>query len=122
MQYAWFAIILVLALFLTWDISNGLGSSEIFTGLAIVLVLGAFVYLKKMQNVTEMDVTRRVKAEYTSETQSQVLEAYRRLKTRELEGLFTKILDDAKGDAAKVNQLVSVAESVGWKAFIENKW
>ena len=121
-QYLWFGTILILVLFLTWDTSNGLGSSEIFAGLAILLVLGAFLYLKNMQNVSEIDITQRIKAEYPIGSQPQIFEAYRRLKTRELEGLFSKILDDAKGDPEKVNKMVSVAEGVGWKAFIENKW
>lgn len=39
-----------------------------------------------------------------------------------MEGLFSKILDDGNGDAGKVKKLASVAESIGWKAFIENQW
>lgn len=121
-QYLWFGTILILVLFITWDTSNGLGSSEILAGLALLLVLGAFLYLKNMQNVSEIDITQRIKAEYPIDSQPQIFEAYRRLKIKELEGLFSKILDDAKGDPEKVNKMVSVAEGVGWKAFIENKW
>ena len=43
-------------------------------------------------------------------------------RTKELEGLFLKILDDARGDVEQVKKLAALAESVGWKAFLENKW
>jgi len=70
----------------------------------------------------EANVTRRIKAEYSAELQPQVFEIYERLKLKELEGLFLKILDDSRGDVKKVRELASLVESVGWKAFIENHW
>lgn len=99
-----------------------LAGQGIIASIALLLVVGAILYLKRMQNVTEKDILRRVRAEYSLECQKQVLEFYRHLKTKELEGLFSKILDDAKGDINKVKKLTNVAESIGWKAFLENEW
>lgn len=122
LKYAGVGIIIALVLSLVLDSSNGLGGSEIFTGIALLLAFGAILYLKNLGDITESEVTRRVRSEYSKEIQPQVFEVYRHLKTKELEGLFSKILDDANGDADKVKKLASVAESVGWKAFIENQW
>ena len=99
-----------------------LGSSEVFTGIGLLLVIGAMLYLKQMENISEKNVAQRINAEYPSETQQQVFAIYEHMKIKELEGLFQKILDDSKGDAKMVEKLASVAESVGWKAFIENHW
>lgn len=93
-----------------------------FTVLGLLLVLGAMLYLKQMQNTSEKEVSRRIKAEYPAELQPSVFEIYRHLKVRELEGLFLTILDDSKGDLAQVRKLASVAENVGWGAFLETRW
>lgn len=93
-----------------------------FTALSLILVFGAIFYLRQMQSVSEKAVSQRIKAEYPTEVQPQVFEIYRHLKIKELEGLFLKILDDAKGDLGQVKKLASVAENVGWKAFLDNKW
>ena len=122
LKFAGVGIVIALVLSLVVDSSNGLGGSEIFTGIALLLAFGAILYLKNLGDVTEREVTRRVRAEYPKEIQPQVFEIYRHLKTKELEGLFSKILDDANGNADKVKKLASVAESVGWKAFIESQW
>ena len=78
------------------------------------------VYLKRLENITEHSITQRIRNEYPSESQSQVFEIYEHLKTKELEGLFQKILDDAHGDISEVKKYASLAESVGWKDFLEN--
>ena len=93
-----------------------------FTVLGLLLVLGAMLYLNQMQNTSEKEVSRRIKAEYPAELQPSVFEIYRHLKVRELEGLFLTILDDSKGDLAQVRKLASVAENVGWRAFLETRW
>ena len=82
----------------------------------------AMLYLRQLQSVSEKVVSQRIKAEYPPELQPYVFETYRHLKIKELEGLFLKILDDSKGDLEKVKKLASVAENVGWQAFLENKW
>ena len=93
-----------------------------FTVLGLLLVLGAMLYLNQMQNTSEKEVSRRIKAEYPAELQPSVLEIYRHLKVKELEGLFLTILDDSMGDLNQVKKLASVAENVGWRAFLENRW
>ncbi len=108
------AVVLVLSLFL--------GSSEVFTGVGLLLVIGAMMYLRYQENISEWEVAKRIKSEYPVESQQHVREIYEHMKIKEMEGLFQKILDDSKGDVAKVERLASVAESVGWKAFLENHW
>ena len=103
-------------------ISLLLGSSEAFTGIGLLLVAIAMLYLKYQENISENEVARKIKAEYPAESQQRVREIYEHMKIKEMEGLFPKILDDSKGDVAKVERLASVAESIGWKAFLENHW
>lgn len=103
-------------------VSLFLGNSAMFTGVGLLLVAGAMLYLKQMENVSERTVARRIKAEYPSDIQPQVFQIYEHLKIKEIEGLFLKILDDSHGDVNKVKDLAAVAESVGWKSFIENHW
>jgi len=114
------AVTLILSLL--WDGLNGWEGSDIFTAIGLLLVFGAMFYLWQMQNISEKTVSQRVKAEYPSELRPKVLEIYRHLKVMELDGLFLKILDDSKGDLNQVKKLASVAENVGWQAFLENKW
>ena len=111
-----------LILSLLWDGSNGWGGSDIFTAIGLLLVFGVMFYLWQMQNISEKTVSQRIKAKFPSELQPMVLEVYRHLKVKELDGLFLKILDDSKGDLNQVKKLASVAENVGWHSFLENKW
>lgn len=120
--YAGILLVIALVLSLWWDISDGLGGSEIFTTIGLLVVFGVIIYFKRMENASENIVSQRIRAEYPSEAQPQIFEIYEHLKRKELEGLFLKILEDANGDINKVNSLASLAESVGWKAFIENHW
>ena len=99
-----------------------LGNSGVFTAVGLLLVVLAMLYLKQMEDVSERTVAQRIKAEYPSEIQAQVLEVYNHMKIKELEGLFLKVLDDSHGDINKVRKLASIAESVGWRAFLENHW
>lgn len=99
-----------------------LEGSFIFASLAFLFAIGSIIYLKRMQNVIENDIKHRIRTEYPPESRKQILEFYRSLKIKEMEGLFSKILDDAKGDVNKVGKLTNVAESIGWKAFLENEW
>ena len=103
-------------------ISLLLGSSEAFTGIGLLLVAIAMLYLKYQENISENEVARKIKAEYPAESQQRVRKIYEHMKIKEMEGLFQKILDDSKGDVQKVERLASVAENVGWKAFLENHW
>lgn len=99
-----------------------LGNSGVFTAVGLLLVVLAMLYLKQMEDVSEQTVAQRIKAEYPSEIQAQVFEVYNHMKIKELEGLFLKVLDDSHGDINKVKKLASIAESVGWRAFLENHW
>ena len=103
-------------------ISLLLGSSEAFTGIGLLLVAIAMLYLKYQENISENEVARKIKAEYPAESQQRVREIYEHMKIKEMEGLFQKILDDSKVDVQKVERLANVAENVGWKAFLENHW
>ena len=115
-------IVITLVLSLLWSGTSGFGSSGILTGIALALVLWAMLYLRQMENVSEKAVSQRIKAEFPSKSQQQVFQIYQHLKVKEIEGLFLKILDDAHGDVDRVKKLASIAEGVGWKAFLENHW
>ena len=116
LKYASIFLILVLGTSLL------LGNSNVCTAAGILLIAVAMLYLRQQEVVSEKEVARRIKAEFPTESQSHILEVYEHMKIKEMEGLFQKILDDAKGDVAKVERLASVAESVGWKAFLESHW
>ena len=116
------SIAVLLFLYLIWNSSNGWGGSEMVTAVGLILVIGAMLYLKQMENTAEKNVLQRIKTEYPPESQSQVLEVYEHMKIKELEGLFLKILDDAHGDVNAVRKFAGLAENVGWKAYLENKW
>lgn len=113
---------IVLVLYLIWSGLNGWGSSDIVAGIGLVLVAGAMIYYKQLEIKADGNVAQRIRTEYSSEVQPQVFEIYQHLKTKELEYLFSKVLDDAKGDLNKVKKLAGLAESIGWKAFLENRW
>ena len=99
-----------------------MNGSEIFTAIGLLLVLGVIVYFKRKENVSENAVSKRIRAEYPADSQPQVYEIYEQLKSKELGGLFLKILEDAHGDVTQVKSLAKLAESVGRRAFLENHW
>ncbi len=121
-RYVGIPLAIVLVLYFIWDGSNGWGGWGICAGISLMLVAGAMIYLKRLENISERNIAQRIKAEYSPKIQPQVFKIYEHLKTKEFEGLFLKILDDAKGNLNEVKKLASVAESVGWKAFLENRW
>jgi len=120
--YAGVGIIVALVISLIQSSSHGLRGSDIFSGIALLLALGAILYLRNMQAFSEREIWQRITKEYSPAERSQILEAYRHLKVKELEGLFLKILDDANGDSHKVMKLTSIAENIGWAGFLENHW
>ena len=122
LKYAGIPLAVILFLYVIWGGLNGWEGSEVCAMIGLLIVAGAFLYLKQMENVSIRSVTQRIRSEYPPETQPQVFEAYEHLKTKELEGLFPKILDDAHGNVDQVKRLAGVAEGVGWQAFLENKW
>jgi hypothetical protein len=122
LRYAGISLVILLILYVILGGLNGWGGSETCAAIGLLMVLGAFLYLKQMENITIKSISQRIRSEYPPESQTQVFEAYEHLKTRELEGLFPKILDDAHGDASQAKRLTSVAEGVGWQSFLDNKW
>ena len=120
--YAGIFLFVVLAVYFIWDGMNGRGLWGIFAGIGLLVVAGATIFLKRLETQAETKTVQRIRTEYSPESQPQVFEIYQHMKIKELEGLFLKILDDAKGDITEVKKLAGIAESVGWKAFLENKW
>lgn len=121
-SYAGLGIIITLVISLLLSTSDGLRGSDIFSGIALFLALGAMLYLRNLQAVSEREVRQRIAKEFSTAEQPLVFESYRHLKARELEGLFLKILDDAQGDLSKVRKLASIAESTSWTSFLEGRW
>jgi hypothetical protein len=122
LRYAGIFLIVAMLAYMSWDGLNGWGNGGVCAGLSLLLVAGMLFYLKQMEKVSADSIIQQIRIEYTPETQLQVQEIYEHLKTRELEGLFPKILDDAHGDITLVRKLSGIAEQVGWQAFLENKW
>lgn len=122
LKYGAFPLVAVLVLYIIRDTFNHRGGRDLLPAMALLLVIGAMIYLKRLENISEKTVTQRIRAEYPPACQPQVFKIYQHLKTRELEGLFLKILDEADGDLNEVIKFAGIAESVGWKAFLENHW
>jgi hypothetical protein len=121
-KYLGIPLIVVLAIYLATGGVRGWGSDDVFAGIGLALVIGAMIYLKRLDDKADQEIAQRIKAEYPTEAQPQVFQEYKHLKTKELEYLFAKILDEAKGNFNEVKKFTALAESVGWKAFLENRW
>lgn len=122
LRYGSIALAIVLILYLAWVVSSGWGASTLVAGVAVLLFIAAMLYLRQMDIKSDAQIKQRIRAEYPSESQPQVLELYDRLKTKELEYVFAKVLDDAKGNLNEVKKLAALAESIGSKAFLETHW
>ncbi len=122
LRYGGIALAIVLILYFAWVISSGWGTSTLVAGAAILLFVAAMIYLRQMDLRSDAQIKQRIRAEYPSQSQPQVLELYDHLKTKELEYLFVKILDDAKGNLNEAKKLAALAESIGSKAFLETRW
>lgn len=115
-------LFVILAAYFIWDGVTGRGVWAICAGIGILLALGAFLYLQRMDDQEETQIRRRIRTEFAAASQPEVLAIYNGLKIKDQEGLFSKILDDARGNVAEVKKLAGIAESVGWKDFLEDKW
>ncbi len=122
LKYTGIPLVIALAIYILLGAVAGWGFHNACAGIGLLVVAAAMLYLKQKEEAAERNVTQRIKAEYPTESQSQVLAVYEHLKIKDLEGLFLKILDDANGDLNKVKNLASIAENVEWKAFLENHW
>ncbi len=122
LRYGGIALVIAVVLYIGWIGWNGWVTSSICAGIALVLFAGAWFYYRQLEVKADREIARRIKTEFPTESQSEVLGLYHGLKMKELEPLFSKVLDDAKGNMQEVRKLSALAESVGWKAFLENRW
>ncbi len=122
LKYAAIPVGAAVILYLLWVGMQGLGSANIIAGAALLLFIAYMLNLRRSEARADQDILRRIKAEYAPESQPQVLDLYNRLKAKELEYLFIKVLDDAKGNLNEAKKLAGLAETVGWKDFLENHW
>ncbi len=122
LKHAAIPIGVVAALYLAWVALRGPQAADICAGVALLLFLAYMIDLKRSEVRADRGIVQRIREEYPAETQPQVLELYDRLKAKELEYLFVKVLDDAAGDLGKATKLTGLAESIGWKAFLESHW
>jgi hypothetical protein len=109
-------------LYLVWVASQGLGTANICAGIGLLLFIVYMVDLKRSETRADRNIARRIRAEYPVADQPHVYELYERLKARELEYLFQKVLDEAGGNLDEARKLTGLAENIGWKAFLENRW
>ncbi len=122
LKYAAIPIGLLLAIFTAWAFMSGPRGADICGGVTLLLFVAYMINLHRSQARADREIAQRIRAEYPAELQPQLFEMYDRLKTKELEYLFPKVLDDARGNLKEAGKLAGLAESIGWKAFLENRW
>lgn len=122
LKYAAIPGIVILALCFVWAVLSGSRGPDIVAGAGLLLFAIYMIGLRRSETRADRNIAQRIRTEYSVEEQPQVFELYDRLKAKELEYLFQKVLDDARGNLAEVRKLTGLAESVGWKAFLENRW
>jgi hypothetical protein len=122
LRYGGIALIIAVVLYIGWIGWNGWVTSSICAGIGLVLFAAAVFYYRQLDVKADREIAQRIKNEFPVESQSEVFGLYHGLKMKELEYLFAKVLDDAKGDMREVRKLTALAESLGWKAFLENRW
>ncbi len=122
LKYAAVPIGVLLALFTAWAFVSGPRGADICGGITLLLFVAFMIDLNRSQARADREIAQRIRTEYPAELQPQVFEMYDRLKVKELEYLFQKVLDDARGDFIEARKLSALAEGIGWKAFLENRW
>lgn len=122
LKYAAIPGVVILALCLVWAVLSGTRGPDIVAGIALVLYAAVMINFKRSEIRADREIAQRIQAEYPAGDQPVVFDLYNRLKIKELEYLFQKVLDDAKGNLAEAKKLTGLAESIGWKAFLENRW
>ncbi len=122
LRYGAIALVIVVIVDMSWVAWHSWLGSSLCTGMGLVLFAAAMYYFRKQDVKAEQEIVARIKAEYPPESQSEVYDIYYGLKLKELEYLFGKVLDDAKGDIREVRKLAGLAQSIGWKAFLEHRW
>src|SRR5512141_1440260 len=122
LKYGGIALVLAALVYVSWIGWRSWVTSSICTGVGLLL-FGAAMYRFRQQDVrADREIAQRIKAEFPPECQAEVADIYYGMQMKELEYLFGKVLDDAKGDVKEVRKLAALAQSVGWKAFLENRW
>ena len=122
LRYGGIALIIAVILYIGWIDWRGWVTNSICAGVGLVLFAAAMFYFRQLDVKADREIAQRIKAEFPPESQSEVFDIYYGLKIKELEYLFGKVLDDAKGDMREVRKLAALAQSIGWKAFLENRW
>src|SRR5512135_1701369 len=119
LKYGAIPIGAVAVLYLAWAVLRGQQGADICAGAGLLIFIAYMIGLRRSEVKAERSISQRIRAEYPAEAQPQVFELYERLKAKELEYLFEKVLDDAGGDLGKATKLAGLAETIGWKAFLE---
>ena len=122
LRYGGIALIIALILYIGWVGWRGWVTSSICAGVGLLLYAALMLYYRQLDIKADREIAQRINAEFPPETRSEVSDIYDGLKTKELEYLFAKVLDDAKGDIREVRKLAALAQNIGWKAFLENRW
>lgn len=122
LKYAALPLGTALVLYVAWVALQGLGTANICAGIGLLLFMVYMVNLKRAENRTDRNFAQRIRAESAADDQPELFELYDRLKAKELEYLFEKVLDDAKGDLIEARKLSGLAQNIGWKAFLDTRW
>ncbi len=122
LRYGLVALVIAAVLYIGWIDWRGWVTSSICAGAALLLFAGVMLYFRQRDARADREIAQRIKTEFPPEAQPEVDDIYYGMKLKELEYLFGKVLDDAKGDLQQVRKLAALAQSVGWKAFLENRW
>ncbi len=122
LKYAAIPVVGLLILLVGWTVLNGPRGADICAGIALLLFILYMVNLKRSETRADRNIAQRIRTEYSAGDQPQVLDLYERLKAKELEYLFLKVLDDARGNLDEAKKLAGLAETIGWKSFLEDRW
>ncbi len=122
LRYAVVPIGVLMLLYLAWAVLRGPRSADIVAVIVLLLFAAVMIDLRRTDAKADRGIADRIRKEFPAESQPEVTELYNRLKTKELEYLFQKVLDDAHGDLNQARKLTGLAESIGWTAFLETRW
>jgi hypothetical protein len=122
LRYGGIALLILAVLYLGWIGGRSWVASSICAVVSIVLYAAGMLYFRQQDVNADREIAARIKAEFPPDSQAEVDDIYFGMKQRELEYLFGRVLDDANGNVAEVRKLAALAQSIGWKAFIEKRW
>ncbi len=122
LKYAAVPVIALLAIYAAWAVMRGPQGADIIVGAALLLLIAYLINMARSEARTDRIIALRIRAEYAPESQPELFALYDRLKFKELEYLFEKVLDDAGGSLPEARKLAALAQSIGWRAFLESRW